>query len=180
MTQVMIAVSPSKKRKRNGAENSTDSGGSKNMSSTNGDHANGEANAFQDNSSSVISPELQGVGPNEMSSTAAAALSAQLNNSDNQNLSFVSTDAGADERPGESFDSGEAPSMQNAQNSPYSLAPYTPGVAGTQMQTAGAGTNGSAQKPLVGTEEWHKVRRDNHKEGSSVSPHLVPLASAPY
>ncbi|KAF1990912.1 hypothetical protein K402DRAFT_316564, partial [Aulographum hederae CBS 113979] len=30
---------------------------------------------------------------------------------------------------------------------------------------------GSASKPQVGSEEWHKVRRDNHKEGKE-SPML--------
>ena len=31
--------------------------------------------------------------------------------------------------------------------------------------TAGAGGRGSGSKPVVGSEEWHKVRKDNHKEG---------------
>jgi transcriptional regulator CBF1 len=31
--------------------------------------------------------------------------------------------------------------------------------------TAGAGGRGGGPKPAVGSEEWHKVRKDNHKEG---------------
>ncbi|KFY35528.1 hypothetical protein V494_05835 [Pseudogymnoascus sp. VKM F-4513 (FW-928)] len=30
--------------------------------------------------------------------------------------------------------------------------------------TAGTGRQGSGSKPAVGSEEWHKVRKDNHKE----------------
>jgi hypothetical protein len=32
---------------------------------------------------------------------------------------------------------------------------------------AGGGGDGAA-KPVVGTEEWHRIRRDNHKEGMAV------------
>lgn len=30
----------------------------------------------------------------------------------------------------------------------------------------GSGRSGSTSKPAVGSEEWHKVRKDNHKEGT--------------
>lgn len=33
--------------------------------------------------------------------------------------------------------------------------------------TAGTGRQGSGSKPAVGSEEWHKVRKDNHKEGKA-------------
>ena len=33
----------------------------------------------------------------------------------------------------------------------------------------GAG-NGSGPKPPVGSDEWHKVRKDNHKEGKTLPP----------
>ncbi|KAI4731031.1 hypothetical protein E4T49_01188 [Aureobasidium sp. EXF-10728] len=32
----------------------------------------------------------------------------------------------------------------------------------------------SGSKPAVGTDEWHKVRRDNHKEGR-ISPHMTVI-----
>ena len=32
--------------------------------------------------------------------------------------------------------------------------------------------NGSSNKPAVGTDEWHKQRRDNHKEGLTLPPVL--------
>lgn len=38
--------------------------------------------------------------------------------------------------------------------------------AGSPTQ-GGANKTQSTPKPQVGTEEWHKVRRDNHKEGKS-------------
>lgn len=36
---------------------------------------------------------------------------------------------------------------------------------GEGSPTAPSQTPGGSSKPLVGTEEWHKVRKDNHKEG---------------
>lgn len=32
-----------------------------------------------------------------------------------------------------------------------------------------SGGRGSSSKPAVGSEEWHKVRKDNHKEGEDVN-----------
>ena len=54
----------------------------------------------------------------------------------------------------------------NGHSSPYNLAPFT-SVGGTaaQVQAAREASNNGAIKPAVGTDEWHKVRRDNHKEG---------------
>jgi hypothetical protein len=38
------------------------------------------------------------------------------------------------------------------------------------------GRSGSGSKPAVGSEEWHKVRKDNHKEGKLFEPY----SSNPY
>lgn len=35
----------------------------------------------------------------------------------------------------------------------------------TQAQTQHSPGGGSGAKPAVGSEEWHKIRKDNHKEG---------------
>lgn len=40
---------------------------------------------------------------------------------------------------------------------------------------AGGQQTPSQNKPAVGTDEWHKVRRDNHKEGKSCLPHASTL-----
>ena len=45
---------------------------------------------------------------------------------------------------------------------------------GQQAPTKGA-ANGNSNKPAVGTDEWHKQRRDNHKEGMT-----SPLRSFPH
>ena len=42
---------------------------------------------------------------------------------------------------------------------------YDEPYSGQQPPTKEA-TNGSPNKPAVGTDEWHKQRRDNHKEGT--------------
>jgi hypothetical protein len=39
------------------------------------------------------------------------------------------------------------------------------GRAGQSAQSESPPQSGSSHKPTVGSEEWHKVRRDNHKEG---------------
>ena len=42
-----------------------------------------------------------------------------------------------------------------------------PGFSSDEQQHAGTSRSpSSAVKPQVGTDEWHKVRRDNHKEGT--------------
>lgn len=35
----------------------------------------------------------------------------------------------------------------------------------TQVQSGGSGSRNNGAKPAVGSDEWHKVRKDNHKEG---------------
>ena len=37
------------------------------------------------------------------------------------------------------------------------------------ISPGGAAGNQNTPKPQVGTEEWHKVRRDNHKEGKHIA-----------
>ncbi|KAL9632353.1 MAG: hypothetical protein Q9164_005370 [Protoblastenia rupestris] len=102
---------------------------------------------------------------NPNSSSAAAALAAsmpQLTVPQPTELSFPSTNSGNEEdrQIDSSFDIGpENPNQQSA-GSPYNLGAYT-GANGDQASTHAAG---GTQKPAVGTDEWHKVRKDNHKE----------------
>ena len=47
--------------------------------------------------------------------------------------------------------------------------------------SANASLNPNGPKPAVGTDEWHKVRRDNHKEGKSAlcfTALMLPLSCA--
>ncbi|MCJ1470638.1 basic helix-loop-helix protein [Pseudocyphellaria aurata] len=100
-------------------------------------------------------------------STAAAALAGimpQLTVPQPTELSFVSTGSGtdADRQLDSSFDmGGENGPNPNVQGSPYGMG----GFQGTATQVPNAReTSNGGPKPAVGSDEWHKVRRDNHKE----------------
>ena len=104
-------------------------------------------------------------------STAAAALAGMmptLTVPQPTDISFASTaTAGDNDRQlDSSFDMGGPDSDQNQQ---AHSTPYTVGTfQGTAAQVQAAReTTGSGMKPAVGSAEWHKVRKDNHKEGES-------------
>ncbi len=64
----------------------------------------------------------------------------------------------------------EGTSLQAGANADSDGSPQ--GGAGRQSS---GGESGGARKPIVGSEEWHRVRRDNHKEGKfSTTP--IPTA----
>ena len=102
-----------------------------------------------------------------MSNAAAVALGANPLNPDAPNMSFNSNGTGAD--PGQqlsSFDMSDTPT-QPTQSSPYGLSStYKPQDSNPPGSSGGDTANGTPNKPLVGTDEWHKLRRDNHKEGT--------------
>lgn len=105
------------------------------------------------------------------SSTAAAALAGiipQLTVPQPTELSFVSTGSGTDgdQQLDSSFSLGVPDNGQNpnVQGSPYNLSGFQGGTS-AQLQAAREASNGGGPKPPVGSDEWHKVRRDNHKEG---------------
>jgi bHLH factor len=104
-----------------------------------------------------------------VSSTAAAALAGimpQLTVPQSTDLSFVSTGPGpeGDRQLDSSFDLGgpDVGPNHNVQGSPYNMGGY-PGPSG-QVPGGREVSNGAGMKPAVGSDEWHKVRRDNHKE----------------
>lgn len=108
-------------------------------------------------------------GENPASSTAAAALAGiipQLTVPQPTELSFVSTGSGTDgDRPiDSSFDLGDNSQNHNVPGN-YGLGGFQ-GTA-TQVQHAHESSNGTPKHP-VGSDEWHKVRRDNHKEGETL------------
>ena len=105
------------------------------------------------------------------SSTAAAALAGimpQLTVPQPTELSFATATSAsdADRQLDSSFDIGGQNDSQNhhTQGTPYNLGSFQGGTA-AQVQAARESSNGGGNKPPVGSEEWHKVRRDNHKEG---------------
>lgn len=78
-----------------------------------------------------------------------------------------------------SFDLG-TPSHTTQQAQMYGLDLDLKGDQNVQPQPSEGSPNATpagpgGYKPPVGSDEWHKVRRDNHKEGtSSTSPHTSP------
>ena len=98
------------------------------------------------------------------SSTAAAALAGimpSLTIPQPTELSFASTASGSDgERQLDpSFDLGGQDNGQSHHPMPYNLP------MAAQVQAAREASSAASSKPPVGSEEWQKVRRDNHKEG---------------
>ena len=103
---------------------------------------------------------------NATPSTAAAALAASMPHitiPQPTELSFQSTNtANDDDQVESSFDmGGEGHQNHHTEGTPYNLDAYTGDGA--------ARGQGGGNKPAVGTDEWHKVRRDNHKEGEQPS-----------
>lgn len=99
-------------------------------------------------------------------STAAAALAGMmptLTVPQPTDISFASTATvgDGDRQLDSSFEMG-APEGENHQGTPYNVGSFQ-GTA-QQVQAARESTNPGV-KPAVGSAEWHKVRKDNHKEG---------------
>jgi hypothetical protein len=87
------------------------------------------------------------------SSTAAAALAGifpTMTIPQPTDVSFASQNSDPDRNPESSF-------MDNSQQGGDSF-----------METATPSGRGTGSKPSVGSDEWHKVRKDNHKEGKFV------------
>ena len=102
---------------------------------------------------------------NPTSSTGAAALRQHMPSitiPQPTELSFQTTNTVDDDDQGESSFNLGADGNQNShtEGAPYNLDAYSEG----SRNQGGAGGN----KPAVGTDEWHKVRKDNHKEGKEV------------
>ena len=105
------------------------------------------------------------------STTAAAALAASMPHMtvpQPTELSFPSTNSGNDEerQVDSSFDIGPESTHHHADGSQYTIGAYT----GTNGEQNPALSGNASTKPAVGTDEWHKVRKDNHKEGTLSRP----------
>ena len=109
------------------------------------------------------------IASNDATSTAAAALAANGLSQPGE-MSFMSTGSGTDgDQVGSSFDMGMGAGGQSQHAGPYSLQNFSGQPTTTaQVQAARDAIHGNGTKPVVGSEEWHKVRKDNHKEGKSI------------
>ena len=114
------------------------------------------------------------------SSTAAAALAGlmpSLTVPQPTELSFASTGSGPDGDSSFEMSGQENGQNHHSQGTPYNLGGF-PGTA-AHVEAARAQANAMANaggqgKPAVGSDEWHKVRRDNHKEGKCNPRFLLP------
>ena len=114
---------------------------------------------------------------NASPSTAAAALAANMPHltvPQPTELSFPGTGPSndPDRQLESSFDLGGASDADQNHHAPgaaYSLEAYQGGSHSDPQ--SGRDPEGTGVKPAVGTDEWHKVRRDNHKEGKSLPIH---------
>lgn len=112
----------------------------------------------------------------EAASTAAAALAGvfpQMTIPQPTEISFASNPSSgeAERQLDSSFGLGEHESDQNhSGNQQYNLDALRQST-GSQVQAARESSSGGGVKPAVGSDEWHKVRRDNHKEGKHHTDH---------
>lgn len=108
--------------------------------------------------------------PTNASDTAAAALSHhfQMTVPQATELSFQNQGAGGegDRTLGNSFGMGD----HNMHQTSHGMTDYGLDALNKSNTQGGQGNESPPtqvnQKPAVGSEEWHKIRRDNHKEGS--------------
>lgn len=107
------------------------------------------------------------------SSTAAAALAGlmpSLTVPQPTELSFTSTGSGNDGDSSFEMSGQENGQNHHSQGTPYNLGSFQGTGTAAQVEAARAQASAMANaggpgKPAVGSDEWHKVRRDNHKEG---------------
>ncbi|KAI4279639.1 MAG: hypothetical protein LQ337_000081 [Flavoplaca oasis] len=105
------------------------------------------------------------------SSTAQAALAGimpQMTVPQPTDMSFNSTGSNpdVDRQFDSSFDmSGDGGHGHNGQGSTFNIGSFQSSMT-AQVQAARESSSGAGggHKPSVGSEEWHKVRKDNHKE----------------
>lgn len=127
-----------------------------------------ESLAQQHNSEQTAQPNGD-PNPTDATSTAAAALAGiypTMTVPQPTDLSFASAASGDGDR------SNLDPSFGMGENDQANQS-FDIDSMGANGQSATGGSLG--QKPAVGSEEWHRVRRDNHKEGK----HQACLHSMP-
>ncbi len=173
----------SNKRKRESSDHTSSARqpGSRHAPASNNVHGNGQMasddphDLYPDDSnnraytsmSEQLSRHIATVNANAAPTTAAAALAAtipQLTVPQPTDFSFSNSGSGTDpdRQLDSSFDLGggsDEGQNHHTQGTPYNLDAYQGGAAAHGQDADNGG------KPPVGSEEWHKVRRDNHKEG---------------
>lgn len=97
--------------------------------------------------------QQNGVQDDDNTRTAQAALATPM--------------GGSSYPPPDSFDSASSMAQGLPFDDPSQSSPiYGMGSTAQQLQAAREAQNVNSNKPAVGTPEWHKQRKDNHKEGN--------------
>jgi hypothetical protein len=147
---VTEGVGNAQKRKRDSESADDTRRGNKRVSPTgNKDQQDGGVEALQDYNSLHQGHLDNHNGSAEHASTAAAALAGiypTMTVPQPTDVSFATQGSESDRNPESSF-------MDNSQQQDSFMENSTPSG------------RGSGSKPAVGSDEWHKVRKDNHKEG---------------
>ena len=138
-------VSNAQKRKRDSESADDTRRGNKRVSPT-GAKDDGGVEALQDFNNSLHHEDHNG---NQHASTAAAALAGiypTMTIPQPTDVSFATQGSDTDRNAESSF-------MDNSQQD------------NSYMENSTPSGRSSGSKPAVGSDEWHKVRKDNHKEG---------------
>lgn len=128
----------------------------------------------QHSSTEQVAQQNGGPDPGDASTTAAAALAGlypTMTVPQPTDLSFASTGSA-----GEGDRSNVDPSFGMGEGDQTGNQSFDIDSIGRDGQPQSAGS----QKPAVGSEEWHRVRRDNHKEGEFPSLHVASHARTAY
>jgi bHLH factor len=117
-----------------------------------------------------------GDGTGQSASDTAAAAMAQYHTMtvpQSTEQSFMTGANEGDKQPG-SLDQGSSGAQhRNSSFGDFDTSAIQSSPNGDTSPTSGANAGMSAPKPPVGSEEWHKVRKDNHKEGKPI--HTTPI-----
>ncbi|KAM0804662.1 hypothetical protein BDR22DRAFT_541696 [Usnea florida] len=148
------------------ASNSVHGNGQENVHSSHDAYSNDSNNHDFTTMTEELSRHMADVNANAAPTTAAAALAAsmpQLTVPQPTDFSFSNSGSGTDpdRQLDSSFDMGggsDEGQNHHTQGTPYNLEAYQGGAVAHGQDTDTGG------KPPVGSEQWHKVRRDNHKE----------------
>lgn len=116
--------------------------------------------------------------PSDATSTAAAALAGiypTMTVPQSTDLSFASSASAGD--PDRNLDPSFGMTEHDGGHPHHPHGRSSFDLAGPRPMTA-PGRDANAPKPAVGSDEWHRVRRDNHKEGMLVFPRGPAVVSS--
>lgn len=101
--------------------------------------------------------------PTESANTDASGQNAKTSQEEEEHaqLSEQLTSYNALKHP---IDTPQSDSAQDHQQAPAQHSPAVSNHQNTPPQPSTQILHQSAEKPLAGTEEWHRIRKDNHKE----------------